>query len=703
VLDPNLGVQGDSRSSNVLTTLSPTDSRTDAIASSPSGSTFPEINANPTIRSSSFGVRGLSGDYFSDESLTNKVLTRTDATVDFSWGKGSPAASLGADDFSVRWSGKVQPLYSETYTFYTSSDDGVRLWVDGKLLIDHWKGHAATEDSGSITLSADQSYDIRLEYYEDQWDAVAKLLWSSASQTKQVIPQSQLFTPYSGALPSGTAGYSAPVGFDRDLGTLTSTNFTDSVTTNAKDTYRFALETPSTVNLTLNGLTADANLQLLNDRGDTISQSANGGTTAETIAATLDRGTYFVQAISSAPVEANYGLTAAARSATEQAKSADSFIDSMGIVTHLRYGDTSYGRYGDIVEPRLRELGIRHIRDGGSDPGMIDKLNRLATFGIKSTLVMDPRDGITPDNAVEMLKKVLPSVDTIEGPNEWDINSSLTYKGKPFPNGVRDYQTDLYKAVKGDPATAFISVLAPSMAIPEYGDQLGSLESVADGGNMHSYAGGNLPAQDLDWRWMPHTRKVSGGKAIVATETGWHNAVSDVHAGQKGVSEEVSAKYIPRLYLEYFNQGVKRTFLYELMDERPQPDMENNFGIVRADGTPKPAFHATKNLISLLQDTQGSKASGSLGYYLTGNTQNVHHTLLQKSNGDFYLVLWLNTVSTNTPTSQQVTLNLISPIQQAVTYSPNQSTNPIGQSTTPTQLTLNVPDSPLVVKLTPSA
>ncbi len=119
---------------------------------------------------------------------------------------------------------------------------------------------------------------------------------------------------------------------------------------------------------------------------------------------------------------------------------------------------------------------------------------------------------------------------------------------------------------------------------------------------MHSYAGGNQPDQDLDTKWIPNTKKVSGDRPIVATETGWHNAVNDANASQKGVSEEVSSKYIPRLFLEYFKRGVTRTFLYELMDERAKSDMENNFGLIRADGTPKPAFYALKNLTSQTQN-----------------------------------------------------------------------------------------------------
>jgi endo-1,4-beta-D-glucanase Y len=88
----------------------------------------------------------------------------------------------------------VKANYSETYTFYTLSDDGVRLWVNNKLVIDNWTDHAPTENRGTIALQAGATVPIKLEYYENGGGAVAKLLWSSPSRSKEVIPSSQLFT-----------------------------------------------------------------------------------------------------------------------------------------------------------------------------------------------------------------------------------------------------------------------------------------------------------------------------------------------------------------------------------------------------------------------------------------------------------------------------------------------------------------------------
>ncbi len=136
---------------------------------------------------------GLRGDYYDNMDFTSWKLTRTDATVDFDWGSGSPDASMGADTFSVRWMGQVKAQYTETYTFYTYSDDGVRLWVNGQQLVNNWTDHSPTENSGTIALTAGVKYDVVMEFYENGGGAIARLSWSSASTPKQVIPQAQLY------------------------------------------------------------------------------------------------------------------------------------------------------------------------------------------------------------------------------------------------------------------------------------------------------------------------------------------------------------------------------------------------------------------------------------------------------------------------------------------------------------------------------
>jgi len=111
-----------------------------------------------------------------------------------------------SSQYSARWTGQVRPKYSETYTFTTTSDDGVRLWVDGKPLIDDWADHGPKDDSGTIVLKADQTYDIKMEYHNTVGDGTVKLFWQSAGQPKEIVPASA-FTTADGQTGGLTAQY----------------------------------------------------------------------------------------------------------------------------------------------------------------------------------------------------------------------------------------------------------------------------------------------------------------------------------------------------------------------------------------------------------------------------------------------------------------------------------------------------------------
>jgi hypothetical protein len=161
--------------------------------STPSSSTT--YTATYQVTSSGGTGTGLSATYFNNADFSGASITRTDPTVDFNWGSGAPDASIAADTFSARWTGQVEAQFTGTYTFYTVSDDGVRLWVNGQQIINNWTDHSPTENSGTISLTAGQRYDIRMEFYENGGGATARLLWSSASVPKAVVPSTRLYPP----------------------------------------------------------------------------------------------------------------------------------------------------------------------------------------------------------------------------------------------------------------------------------------------------------------------------------------------------------------------------------------------------------------------------------------------------------------------------------------------------------------------------
>jgi uncharacterized repeat protein (TIGR03806 family) len=190
------------------------------------GSVASGIASASFINSSAIGNgTGLLGEYWAnttsaafDNPAFNLVptLTRTDATINFDWNTTTPADNVGPDTYVVRWTGAVEPQFNETYTFYTTTDDGVRLWVNGKLLVDEWVDQGPTTWSGQITLAAQQRYNIQMDYYQNGGGAQAQLFWSSPSTGPMtVIPQTQLYPvtnpPPSVVLtmPAGGASYTA--------------------------------------------------------------------------------------------------------------------------------------------------------------------------------------------------------------------------------------------------------------------------------------------------------------------------------------------------------------------------------------------------------------------------------------------------------------------------------------------------------------
>src|SRR5258706_1567216 len=183
------------------------------------------LQASPVERACRFAVEGLedpvllsstglAGAYFNNPTLTgNPVATRIDKTVNFVW-SGSPGVTgVGADNFSVRWTGQVKPLYTGLYYFTTRSDDGVRLFVNGQKIIDNWTKHASVLNSGSVTLTAGQKANITMEFFDASGGATAQLYWQSKSQAQQIVPESALSTDYVPPAPPPPTAPATPAAF----------------------------------------------------------------------------------------------------------------------------------------------------------------------------------------------------------------------------------------------------------------------------------------------------------------------------------------------------------------------------------------------------------------------------------------------------------------------------------------------------------
>jgi beta-glucosidase len=124
------------------------------------------------------GEHGLRGEYFANQNLQGQpTLVRIDPKVYFTWGMGSPDKKIPDDHFSVRWTGTLVPTVTGTYRIGASTDDGMRLTLDGKLIIDSWYDRGATLDYVTVKLEAGTSYNLQLEYYESIGWSFASLGW----------------------------------------------------------------------------------------------------------------------------------------------------------------------------------------------------------------------------------------------------------------------------------------------------------------------------------------------------------------------------------------------------------------------------------------------------------------------------------------------------------------------------------------------
>jgi RHS repeat-associated protein len=189
-------------------TGTPTNTPTHTPTHTPTNTYTPTHTRTPTPTATSTPGSGLKGEYYNDPSndqFDTLAMVRYDGPLNFIWGEGTPGDDVNKDRFSVRWTGRLQTYTGQfqtgTYSFRTVSDEGVRVWVNNQLIIDHWGGHTESTDDGSIYLQSGQQYSIRVEYYEGTGNATLRLKWRPPVYAEneddgfEIIPEAQLLPP----------------------------------------------------------------------------------------------------------------------------------------------------------------------------------------------------------------------------------------------------------------------------------------------------------------------------------------------------------------------------------------------------------------------------------------------------------------------------------------------------------------------------
>jgi outer membrane protein OmpA-like peptidoglycan-associated protein len=132
--------------------------------------------------------QGLKGDYYNGTNFEYKVLTRTDPQIHFDWSNHSPATGIGKSYYSIRWTGQLLAPVSGRYLFSANVDDGIRVWVGNRKIIDAWGLHDSIRFKGAVILEAGKYYDIRVDYFNDLLGGVIELLWQPPNETRTQTP-----------------------------------------------------------------------------------------------------------------------------------------------------------------------------------------------------------------------------------------------------------------------------------------------------------------------------------------------------------------------------------------------------------------------------------------------------------------------------------------------------------------------------------
>lgn len=131
---------------------------------------------------------GLDGEYYDNVDLTGFKFTRVDPNIAFDWDYASPDPRLGADTFSIRWTGYLTAAVTGTYQFFTRIEDGVKLWVGPTWVISDWGVQPEHESSGYANLVGGTRYAFRMEYTANNGTAICELRWLPPGGVKAIVP-----------------------------------------------------------------------------------------------------------------------------------------------------------------------------------------------------------------------------------------------------------------------------------------------------------------------------------------------------------------------------------------------------------------------------------------------------------------------------------------------------------------------------------
>ncbi|QNI30603.1 hypothetical protein H7849_15830 [Alloacidobacterium dinghuense] len=352
-----------------------------------------------------------------------------------------------------------------------------------------------------------------------------------------------------------------------------------------------------------------------------------------------------------------FALAVLPSSAQEQAIQADTLVDSVGVNTHLAYTNTNYFQKYQQVISALKAAGIRHIRDGYYNWPTGNQMYTIhwgiAAAGIHTEYVV-AYDPLLTTADLQNFQSLARDMESIEGPNEYDDQ-----KNSQWATQLTSFLPTLQLAG----AALNVPVLGPSLTQQASYSALGNIVPYITYNNLHIYFGGRNPGTNgwgstnaqghsygsIAW-WLDNANTNAPGVPAIVTESGYMQAPTTTKPYT--VTNAVASAYTIQTIFEMMTQGILRTYMYELMDDPSSP----MYGLMTSTLSAKPSYTSIKSLTNYLSDPGAPFTPGRLTYSLTGTTANVHHLLLQKRDGSFYLALWLNASIYNPATNAPISV-----------------------------------------------
>jgi len=289
-IDQGVGtVTGTSKSVSPTATTTYTLTASNSVGTVTKSATVTVTAVPPTVTCGDPNTNSFLGCYYDNNNFTNLKLTRTDASINFDWGTGSPATDIGADTFSAVWQGNFS-FDAGDYEFTATADDGLRLYLDNNLVLDKWLDQSTTTYKKTVTLTAG-THLIKYSYYENSGLAVAKLSWTKTSVTPPTdAPVISSFTASPASITSGSsstlgwtvAGTSPTLSIDQGIGTVTGTSRTVSPTA----TITYTLTASNSAGTVTRSATVTVSVPDTASPTVSVSSPANGSSVSNTISIT---------------------------------------------------------------------------------------------------------------------------------------------------------------------------------------------------------------------------------------------------------------------------------------------------------------------------------------------------------------------------------------------------------------------------------